>query len=164
MAAMIRSATQADVEGIAAIHNRAIRESPNLWLWEEIALPARLAWLEAQARADRPVLVAEAEGRVAGFASYGPFRAYAGYRDTIEHSVYVDPAHHGRGLGRALMERLIEEARDRRMHVMVAAIGLPNDPSVALHRALGFTEAGRMPEVGCKFGRYWDLLLMQLML
>ena len=158
---MIRPAEERDLAGIAAIHNHAIRESPNLWLWEEIGLPERQAWFAEQVSAGRPVLVSEAGGRVAGFASYGPFRVYAGYRHTIEHSVYVDPDFHGRGLGRALMERLIAEAVARGAHVMVAAIGLPNDASVALHRALGFAEVGRMSEVGLKFGRYWDLLLMQ---
>lgn len=160
----VRFATEADLERIAAIHNRAIQDTHSLWLWEPIELPARRAWFAEQAKADRPVLVAEADGTVAGFATYGPFRAAAGYRDTAEHSVYLDPVFHGRGLGRALMEGLIAEARARDIHVMVAAIGLPNEASVALHAALGFVEVGRMPEVGLKFGRYRDLLLMQLML
>ena len=161
---MIRPATEADLPAIAAIHNRAIAETAISWLWEPIPLPEREAWFAEQQRADRPVLVADVEGAVAGWASYGPFRAYHGYRDTMEHSVYLDAAAHRRGLGRALMERLLEEARRRGVHVMVAAIALPNEASVGLHMALGFAEVGVMPEVGLKFGQYRDLCLMQRIL
>ena len=163
-AATIRPAISADLPGIAAIHDRAIAETAISWLWEPIPMPEREAWFAAQAQADRPVLVAAVAGRIAGWASYGPFRAYHGYRDTMEHSVYLDPAFHRRGVGRALMMRLLDEARARSVHVMVAAIALPNTPSVGLHRSLGFTEVGVMPEVGLKFGQYRDLCLMQMLL
>lgn len=157
----IRDASEDDLAGIAAIHNRAIAETAMTWLWEPIGLPERRRWFAEQGRATRPVLVAVRESQVAGFATYGPFRAYHGYRDTMEHSVYLDPAMQRRGLGRALMEALLAEAKARAVHVMVAAIALPNDPSVGLHRQLGFIHVGVMPEVGLKFGRYRDLLLMQ---
>lgn len=160
----IRPATTADLPAIAAIHNRAIEETAISWLWQAIPLPERQEWFAEQQRLDRPVLVAEVEGAVAGWASYGPFRAYHGYRDTMEHSVYLDPAAHRRGLGRALMVRLLDEAKQRGAHVMVAAIALPNEPSVGLHEALGFTHVGVMPDVGLKFGRYHDLCLMQKIL
>ena len=162
--ATIRPATEADLPAIAAIHNRAIAETAVSWLWEPIPLAEREAWFAEQHRLGRPVLVAEADGVVAGWASYGPFRAYHGYRDTMEHSVYLAPAEHRRGIGRALMERLLEEARRRGVHVMVAAIALPNTASVGLHRALRFAEVGVMPEVGLKFGEYRDLCLMQKVL
>ena len=161
---VIRPATSADLPAIATIHNRAIEDTAISWLWEPIPLPARHAWFAEQQHADRPVLVADVDGAVAGWASYGPFRAYHGYRDTMEHSVYLAPAAHRRGIGRALMERLLEEARGRGVHVMVAAIALPNEASVGLHRALGFAEVGVMPEVGLKFGQYRDLCLMQRIL
>ena len=127
-------------------------------------MPEREAWFAAQADANRPVLVAEVAGQTAGWASYGQFRAYHGYRDSMEHSVYLDPAFHRRGVGRALMARLLDEARARGVHVMVAGIALPNEASVGLHRSLGFTQVGVMPEVGLKFGQYRDLCLMQLLL
>ncbi len=161
---VIRPATSADLPAIATIHNRAIEDTAISWLWEPIPLPARHAWFAEQQRADHPVLVAGVDGAVAGWASYGPFRAYHGYRDTMEHSVYLASAAHRRGIGRALMERLLEEARGRGVHVMVAAIALPNEASVGLHRALGFAEVGVMPEVGLKFGQYRDLCLMQRIL
>ncbi len=162
--ATIRPATEADLLAIATIHNRAISETAVSWLWEPIPLPEREAWFAAQAQANRPVLVADIDGAIAGWASYGPFRAYHGYRDTMEHSVYLDPAFHRRGVGRALMAQLLDEARTRGVHVMVAAIALPNEPSVGLHRALGFDAVGTMQDVGLKFGTYRDLLLMQVVL
>ena len=158
---VIRPATEADLPAIGTIHNRAIEETAATWLWEPIPLAARQDWFAEQQRADRPVLVAEADGAVVGWASYGPFRAYHGYRDTMEHSVYLDPAAHRRGLGRALMEHLLAAAKQRGVHVMVAAIAMPNDASVGLHRMLGFAHVGVMPQVGLKFGRYHDLCLMQ---
>ena len=160
----IRAATEADLPAIAAIHNRAIVETAITWLWEPIELPARRDWLAQQRSSDRPVLVAQAGADVVGFASYGPFRAYHGYRGTMEHSVYLDPAAHSRGIGRALMTALLEAAQTRGVHVMVAAIALPNPASVALHRTIGFDEVGTMAQVGLKFGRYHDLLLMQKVL
>ena len=143
---------------------RPFCETALTWHWEPIELPARKRWFAQQIEADRPVFVADIDGKVAGFASYGPFRAYMGYRDTMEHSVYVDPAAHRRGLGRALMEPMLEAAAKRGVHVMVAAIALPNDPSVGLHRALGFIDVGTMPDVGLKFGKRHSLFLMQKML
>lgn len=160
----IRAASDDDLPAIAAIHDRAIADTAFTWLWEPIELPERRRWFAEQGRAGRPVLVADRGGRVVGFATYGPFRAYHGYRDTMEHSIYLDPAAHRRGLGRALLEALLTQAAARAVHVMVAAIALPNDPSVGLHRALGFAHVGVMPEVGQKFGRYRDLLLMQKVL
>ncbi|MFE3838726.1 GNAT family N-acetyltransferase [Pseudogemmobacter sonorensis] len=101
---------------------------------------------------------------VAGYAAFGPWRAFDGYRATVEHSVYVDPAFRGRGLARALMQALIAEARAQGRHVMVAAIEAGNAPSIALHRSLGFGHEALMPEVGQKFGRWLDLLFMELRL
>jgi phosphinothricin acetyltransferase len=106
--------------------------------------------------------VAEVEGAVAGYASYGPWRAFDGYRLTVEHSVYVDGAFRGKGLARALMTALIERARDAGLHVMIAAIEAENRPSIALHESLGFGNAHTLRQVGQKFGRWLDLTFMDL--
>ena len=160
----VRAARRDDLVSIAAIHNRAIVDTTISWLWEPIDVPERELWLAEQEAANRPVLVADIDGRVAGFAYYAPFRAYAGYCETVENSVYIDTEFHHRGVGRALMEALMATAKERGKHVMVAAIALPNDASVGLHRALGFMEVGTMPEVGLKFDSRLDLLLMQKIL
>jgi phosphinothricin acetyltransferase len=96
-----------------------------------------------------------------GFASFGDFRPFPGYRHTVENSVYVDERHHRLGVGRSLLAALIERATALDKHVMIAGIEAANAASINLHASLGFVEVGRMPEVGCKFGRWLDLVFMQ---
>lgn len=164
MSARVRPAEEADVPAIAAILNDAIVHTLATWMHRPFSIEDRLAWFHARRRENFPVLVAEIDGVVAGYSTFGSFRAYEGYARTVEHSVYIRADFRRRGLGRALMLPLIEAGRARGDHVMVAAIGLPNEPSVALHASLGFFEVGRMPQVGWKFDAWRDLLLMQLML
>jgi L-amino acid N-acyltransferase YncA len=101
---------------------------------------------------------------VIGFATYGDFRAWPGYAQTVEHSLYVAPEHQRQGTGGLLLEALVARARADRLHVMVAGIAADNAASIALHAMLGFAEVGRMPEIGRKFDRWLDLVLMQLIL
>ena len=104
--------------------------------------------------------MADVDGAVAGFASYGAFRAWDGYRFTVEHSVYVDSHFRRRGIASALLQELLGRARAQGMHLMVGAIDAANDASLALHRRLGFEDAGVLREAGCKFGRWLDLAFM----
>jgi L-amino acid N-acyltransferase YncA len=109
-----------------------------------------------------PWLIAAAEGTVAGYAYAAPFRERSAYRFTLEDSVYVDPAHHRRGAGRALLAELIARCETLGYRQMIAAIGdSGNHASIALHGALGFREAGVYRTVGMKFGRWLDVVLMQ---
>ncbi|MNQ95519.1 N-acyltransferase YncA [compost metagenome] len=128
-------------------------------------LANRRAWLAERTAAGFPVLVAlNAQGEVLGYASYGTWRSIEGFRHTVEHSVYVRGDQRGQGLGPALMQALIERARQAGLHVMVAAIESGNAASIRLHERLGFVTTGQMPQVGRKFGRWLDLTFMQLML
>jgi phosphinothricin acetyltransferase len=117
--------------------------------------------MRARQHAGYPILVAMNAEKVVGFASFCDFRPFPGYRHTVENSIYVDERHHRLGIGRNLMVALIERARAMRKHAMVAGIEAANTGSIALHASLGFVEVGRLPEVGCKFGRWLDLVLMQ---
>lgn len=108
------------------------------------------------------MLVAEMDGRVAGYASYGDWRAFDGYRHTVEHSVYVDRECRGGGIGVSLMRELISRAASNGVHVMIAAIESENAASIRLHEKLGFRIAGKFSEVGTKFGRWLDLTCMEL--
>jgi L-amino acid N-acyltransferase len=164
MSPVVRAARENDVPAIADILNEAIANSLATWMHRPFSLEDRYEWFLARQREKFPVLVAEIDGAIAGYASFGPFRAYDGYARTVEHSVYIHRDFRRRGLGRALMAPLIDISRQRGDHVMVGAIGLPNDASVALHAQLGFVEVGRMPEVGWKFDAWRDLLLMQKIL
>jgi L-amino acid N-acyltransferase YncA len=159
--AMIRDATEADLPDILAITNEAIVNTTAVWTLAPATLQARLAWLKERQGRGFPVLVAELNGSVAGFASYGDYRPWDGYLHTVEHSVYVHPRAQGHGIGRALLQTLIERAEGQGKHVMIAGIEAGNAPSIALHRKAGFQEAGVLHEVGRKFGRWLDLLFME---
>jgi phosphinothricin acetyltransferase len=157
----IRDASQADASGILAIYNHAALETTAVWSDGASDLASRLAWLADRAERGYPVLVAETAHHVVGFASFGDFRPWAGYRHTVENSIYLDPAVHRQGIGRALMEALVERGVSLNKHVMVAGIEATNTASIRLHVSVGFREVGRMPQVGCKFGRWLDLVFMQ---
>jgi phosphinothricin acetyltransferase len=111
-----------------------------------------------------PVLVADVDGKVAGYASYGDWRTLDGFRHSAEHSVYVHRDHRGAGLGRDLMTALIEVARERGIHVMIACVEAGNAASIRLHESLGFRNVGTFREVGTKFGRWLDLTCLELRL
>lgn len=161
---MIRPATADDAAAIAAIYNSAVRETTAIWNEVEVDAPNRVAWMAARAEGGFPVLVLEEAGAVVGYASYGPFRAFDGYRGTVEHSVYIRADLRGGGRGRALLAAVIDHARAAGLHVMVGAIEAGNEASIALHERLGFVPVGVMAQVGQKFGRWLDLALMQLRL
>ena len=161
---VVRDASEADLPAFLAIHNDAILNSLAIWQYEAVDLANRRAWLEERRARGFPVLAVEADGALAGYASYGPFRFGAGYDGTVENSVYIARERRGQGLAKPLMQALLDRARAEGRHVMVAGIGLPNDASVALHAKLGFTEAGCLREIGRKTERWLDLLFMQKML
>ncbi len=160
----LRAATAADLPGITRIHNEVVASSNAIFSETPETPRARAAWYEQRTAAGMPVIVALAAGEILGFASYGPFRSWAGYAETVELTVHVRGDSRRMGIGRALLGALVEHARGAGMHAVVAGIDGGNEPSIALHRAFGFVEVGLLPEVGIKHGRRLDLLLMQLLL
>ncbi|MDN2710286.1 GNAT family N-acetyltransferase [Janthinobacterium sp. SUN118] len=161
----IRDAHAGDIEGITAIYNDAVSNTLAIWNEQTVDAANRAAWLADRLRAGYPVLVAiDAQQNVAGYASFGDWRAFDGFRHTVEHSVYVRADCRGSGTGRALMVELIARARGIGKHVMVAGIEAGNAGSIALHKKLGFEEVGLLPQVGTKFGAWLDLAFLQLTL
>jgi phosphinothricin acetyltransferase len=160
----IRDATEADLPAIRHLFNVLIPTTTVAWR-DHLADEEEMAdWFRDQHEQAFPVLVAELDGDVVGYTCWGRFRGgprFPGYRFTVELTVHVDEAHQGRGVGTGLLERLVEEARRRDVHVLVAGIDADNVGSLALHRRLGFEEVARMPEVGRKHGRWLDLVLVQ---
>lgn len=161
---IIRDAEEADLHGIMEIYNDAVLNTTAIWNETLVDIENRRAWFDARKAKGFPVIVAQLDGQVAGYASYGDWRAFDGYRFTVEHSVYVHKAFRGHGLGRKLMEELIARAASNGVHVMIAAIEAENEASIALHTALGFRIVGKFSEVGTKFGRWLDLTCMELKL
>lgn len=160
----IRTAGEADLPAILAIYNDAVEKTTAIWNETLSDLEGRRTWWRERTARGFPVLVAKAGSEVAGYASYGDFRPFQGYRFTVENSVYVREDLRGKGVAAALMAALIEKAQGQGLHVMLAGIEAGNIASIRLHEGCGFREVARMPEVGFKFGRWLDLVLMQKML
>ncbi|MBU5641560.1 L-methionine sulfoximine/L-methionine sulfone acetyltransferase [Citrobacter braakii] len=160
----IRFASKEDCAAIAEIYNHAVLHTAAIWNDQTVDAENRISWYQARQLMGYPVLVSEENGVITGYASFGDWRNFDGFRHTVEHSVYVHPAHQGKGLGRSLLSRLIEEARACGKHVMVAGIESQNQASLHLHSTLGFKTTAQMPQVGTKFGRWLDLTFMQLQL
>ncbi|MFM8704153.1 MAG: N-acetyltransferase family protein [Planctomycetia bacterium] len=153
------------LEAIRAIYNHEILHTTALYEYEPRSAETMRAWWAAKQAAGLPVLGIEFQpGVLAGFATWGPFRPFPAYGQTVEHSVYVDVGCRGRGVGRTLLAALVAEARDRGLHTMVGVIDAENVASIALHRRLGFACCGTVREAGHKFGRWLDVEYWQLIL
>jgi phosphinothricin acetyltransferase len=164
MSAQIRPATHDDLPAMLTIYNHVVLHSTAIYDERPHTLEQRQAWLESRAEQGFPVLVADVEGQVAGYGSYGQFRAWPGYRFTVEHSIYIGEAWQRQGIGRRLLAALIEAARGQSMHAMIASVDAENIPSLRFHEALGFTQVAHFREVGFKFGRWLDLAFLELLL
>jgi L-amino acid N-acyltransferase len=164
MTLLIRDAIIADAAGILPIYNHAALETTAIWNEGASDLAGREAWLAARQHDGFPVLVAEIGQAIVGYGSFGAFRAFDGYRHTVEHSTYVHPDHQRLGIGRAMLVALIQRARDGGKHAMIGAIESGNTASIALHESLGFRQVGLLPQTGAKFGRWLDLALLELIL
>ncbi len=155
----------AHAASILEIFNDAILNSTALYEYKPRTMETMALWFKAKAGGNFPVIGAVDEaGTLLGFASYGTFRAFPAFKYSVEHSVYVHPKHRGKGLGRALLLKVIDAARAQDLHVLIGGIDTENAGSIALHESLGFTHSGTIKEAGFKFGRWLDLAFYQLKL
>jgi L-amino acid N-acyltransferase YncA len=158
----IRPATPADIPAITRIYAHAVLRGTATFELDPPDETEMTRRMKALLDGGFPYIVAENGGTLAGYAYAGPYRTRPAYRFTVEDSIYVDPGTHRRGLGRALLTRLIEEAERRGFRQMIAVIGdSANAPSIEIHRVLGFRMVGNFENVGFKFGRWLDSVLMQ---
>src|ERR1700675_2649649 len=148
---MIENASRDDVPEILAIYNEVIRNSTAVYTDVELTEERGNAWFGAKVGSGFPFIVARDASGIAGFGSFGDFRAWPCYRHTVEHSVHVRADRRGRGIGRALVSRLVERADRMGKHVMVAGIDAENVASIAMHARLGFARVAHFHEVGRKF-------------
>jgi L-amino acid N-acyltransferase len=160
----IRAAFMADAEAIRAIYNDAVINTTAVFDYAPRDEQTQRDWLHAKIEQQWPVLVAQDAGRVVGYCSYGPFRPWPAYLHTVENAIYIAPDQRGKGVGKRLLAALIEDARTRRLHTMIAGITGDNIASLRLHEALGFRQAGLLREAGWKFERWLDLVFLQRML
>jgi len=158
----IRTAEARDLAAITRIYEHAVRHGTASFELEPPSEREMGRRYEALRSGGYPYLVAQLEREIMGYAYAAPYRARPAYRGTVEDSIYVAPAAQRRGIGRALLERLIAEAELSGFRQMIAVIGdSANAGSVELHRAAGFRLVGTFNNVGFKFGRWLDTVLMQ---
>lgn len=158
-----RLATIADAEAIRSIYNLEVTETTHTFDLVPRTLEDQQEWLTSRLGA-LAVLVAEEAGEVTGFASLSSYRDRPAYRTTVEDSVYVARVHQGRGVGKLLLSGIVDAARSRGFHTMMARIVGGHEASIGLHRSAGFELVGIEREVGRKFNRWLDVALMQVLL
>jgi L-amino acid N-acyltransferase len=163
-AVLIREARDEDLRPMLEIYNDAVRTTTAVWNETARSEQEQLEWLQTKRSQSFPVLIAQQQDQLLGFCTYGPFRAWYGYRFTVENSIYVHRDYRRRGIARELLTALITHARAQKLHVMIAGIEGENLASIQLHESVGFMRAAHLHEVGYKFNRWLDLVLMELRL
>ena len=150
---------------ILDIFNEAIANSTALYDYEPRTLAIVQKWFEDKKERDYPIIgIENSNGVLMGFATYGAFRAWAAYKYSVEHSVYVDVKFRGRGIGKRLLTELVELAKQQNYHTIIGGIDAENAVSIKLHQSLGFTRCGTIEQAGFKFDRWLDLEFYQLIL
>ena len=161
----VRPAIREDLPQILDIYNEAVLTTTASYDYEPRTLEHRTAWYEERVRDGYAILVAsESDGHIQGWAALNPFHARMGYRFTSENSVYVKVDQRGKGIGTMLMPPLLEAARARKLHAIIAAIDAENEPSIRLHARFGFEKVALLKEVGFKFNRWLDVVYMERLL
>jgi L-amino acid N-acyltransferase YncA len=159
----IRPATAHDIPAITAIYAHAVKHGTASFELEPPDEAEMRKRMDALLAGGFPYLVVEIDGQIAGYAYAALYRTRPAYRFTVEDSVYVAPDMHRRGVGKVLLDALIEACTKRGFRLMVAVIGDSDQPgSIGLHKACGFNDAGVLRNVGYKFGRWLDSVQMQL--
>ena len=160
----LRLATTDDAEAIRAIYNVEVTTSTATFDLVPRTLEVQRDWLAARSGAHAVLVAVDPHGTVCGFGSLSPWRDRPAYSTTVEDSVYVARDHHGQGIGRALLGELVATAARHGFHACMARIVGGHDASIALHAACGFEVVGTEREVGRKFGRWLDVVLMERLL
>jgi L-amino acid N-acyltransferase len=165
MTLQICPAQPTHIPAILDIYNDAVLNTTASWDYEPATLEQRTAWFEQHQTQGFPVLVAlDEDNRVVGWGSLGKFRDKIGYQHTVEHSVYVISDRRGQGIGRLILQALINEARRLGKHVIIGGVELSNEASLKLHRHMGFEEVAHFKQVGYKFDRWLDIVFLQRIL
>lgn len=159
---IIRDAVEDDFPAITAVYNDVLLTSTAIYSDQPTTVAERLAWWRSRSAQNYPTLVALEGDSVIGFSSFGDFRSWPGYRYTVEHTVHVHASWRGRGAGSGLLKALIPRAAALGKHVMIGGIDAENAASLRFHERLGFERVAHFREVGFKFGRYLDLIFVQL--
>ncbi len=165
MPIQICPAQYTDIPAILEIYNDAVLNTTASWDYESATLEQRTQWFQQHQQQGFPVLVALDETQqVVGWGYLSKFREKIGYQYTVEHSVYVASGHRGQGIGRLIVQSMMDEAQRMGKHVMIGGVEKTNEASLRLHRVLGFEEVAQFKQVGYKFDRRLDLVFLQKIL
>lgn len=159
---MIREMKETDLGEVLEIYNDAILHTTAVYDYRAHSLEDRKVWFNQKAEGGYPLFVFEEDGKVLGFATYGPFRAWPAYKYSIEHSVYVHKEARKKGIGTKLLKVLIERAEEESYATLIAGIDSTNQGSIFIHEKLGFTYSGTIKKAGYKFEKWLDLAFYQL--
>jgi phosphinothricin acetyltransferase len=160
----IRNADENDLPQLLDIYNDIILNTTAVYQYEIHTLQMRKEWFATKQQQGFPVFVAEEDGVIAGFSTIGTFRQWQAYKYSVENSVYVASHQRGKGIGKLLMQPLIDAATNMDMHTIIAGIDATNEISIRLHKNFGFEEVAHFKQVGYKFNRWLDLKFLQLIL
>jgi L-amino acid N-acyltransferase YncA len=153
------------LQSILDIYNEAVLNTTASYDYEPRTMDQRVAWFEDHQKNNYPMFVAvDAQGKVFGWSALNPFHSRIGYQFTTENSIYIAAEERGKGIGKLLMQPLIDGARERGLHAIIAAIDAANEASVRLHARFGFEKVAHLKQVGFKFGRWLDVVYMELIL
>ncbi len=160
----IRPATESDLDAILEIVNHNILHSSSIYDYEPRTFEEQKKIWEEKKHQNFPLIIAEIEGKIAGFGTFGTFRFKEGYKFTVEHSVYVSHDFQGKGIGKQLLAELINLAKHQNYHCMIGVIDASNVNSILFHQQFGFENVGELKEVGFKFDKWLDVVFMQKIL
>ena len=160
----VRSAKENDLQATLDIYNEIIANSTAIFQYEPQTLEMRKAWFTEKKEKNYPVFVAEENNVIVGFSAFGQFRNWQAYKFSVENSVYVKADCRGRGIGKLLLQPLIDAAKEMQLHTIIAGIVADNEASLVLHKQFGFVEVAHFKEVGWKFDKWLDLKFLQLMI
>lgn len=160
----IRLAEEKDLKKILEILNYEIANSTAVYDDVDRSESFIQTWFSEKNKLGFPVFVAVDNNTVLGYGTYGKYRPHDGFRFTVEHSIYISKENRGGGIGKLLMQELINAAKKNGFHAIIAGIDAENVKSCHFHEEFGFVEVGRLKEVGFKFDRWLDLVFMQKML
>lgn len=164
MKIIIRSYQAKDTQAILDITNHNILHSTALYDYNIRSYDQQKSILEEKINKQFPVIVAELDEKVVGFGMYNEFRLREAYQFTVEHSVYLDEKFQGKGIGKLLLARLIELAKEQKIHTIIGVIDSENEDSIEFHKKFGFKTVGIINESGYKFDRWLHSVFMQLIL
>ncbi|UMM63588.1 GNAT family N-acetyltransferase [Aristophania vespae] len=152
-------------KAIVDILNEAIINSTALYDYKPRSLESMVWWFISKEKNNFPVIgIEDSQGELVAFGTYGNFRAWPAYKYSVEHSVYVKKEARKRGLGRAILQKLVQTAQENDIHSLIGGIDASNECSIKLHESLGFKHAGTLHQVGYKFGRWLDLAFYEFIL